>query len=54
MSVYLRTIIHWVSHMCAQKLPNISVESLNSTNFKWASVSEDEKQAYFTETEMRM
>ena len=39
--------------MCL-KLPNISVESLNSTNFKWAYVSEDEKQAYFKETEMRM
>ena len=39
--------------MCS-KLPNISVESLNSTNFKWASVFEDEKQAYFKETEKRM
>ena len=42
-----------VSYVCS-KLPNIRVESLNSTNFKWASVSEDEKQAYFKETEMRM
>ena len=39
-----------ISYVCS-KLPNISVKSLN---FKWASVSEDEKQAYFQETEMRM
>ena len=42
-----------ISYTCS-KLPNISIESLNSTNFKRGSVSEDEKQAYFKETEMRM
>ena len=42
-----------ISYVCS-KLPKISVESLNFTNFKWAPVSKVEKQAYFKEAEMSM